>query len=292
MRNITKKMLSMVAAVAMAVTLVAPTVTVDAKKKSNAKSASLFVGEEMTLYPIGSTLKKVTSSKKKVVKVKKKNGSALLQAKKAGKSKVTLKTNKGNTVYNVTVSKNPFKVSATPIAGDKLLVTVQNTSKSYFGYVDVQVTLCDAAGNPVNQKNTSVSRLGSKQTAYAYVNAYDEGVDLSQTKCAVKEWRRNPSYKYTNYAKKVNVSVVESTSASGRQEIKLRASCNYSGKGWIYIAQEIFCYDAMGQVVGVIEQSCSLYKDKTVYTDSVGSYLPDGTASYKVESKRVWLETN
>lgn len=288
MCSIKKRMLALVAVLAIAITLCVPGVSVDAKKKSNAKSVTLFVGEELQLYPIGSTLKSVKSSKKKVVKVSKKSGSAILKAKKAGKSSVTLKTNRGNTVYNVTVKKSPFKATASPMAGGKVLVTVKNNSSTYFSSVYMVVTLCDAAGNPLTDKDASVVYLGGKQTAYTYVSGQD-GADLSKTKVAVKKWNRYTDYKTKNYAKNVNLKVLEDTTTYSRLMLKMNASTNYSGKGTIYIAQDIFCYDVNGQLIGVISQTGSLYDTKHVYT-SYGDLVPAETASYEVKSKRVTLQ--
>jgi hypothetical protein len=262
--------------------------TVHAAKKT--KKVTLMVGEELSVFPIGGTLKKVKSSKKKVCAVKKKSGAAILKAKKAGTAKITLKTTGGKLYYKVKVIKNPFKVSVSPMK-DGNVVAVKNTSSLFINWVTVQLTYCDSMGNPLNQTTRSIYYLGKGQTGYDYAANSGATIDYSKTKYKVVEWKRYPDYKSKSYASKVNVNHFKGLSTYGSDVLKFNASTNYSGKGTILVAQDVFVYDKVGNIIKVISDTTSLYSTKSVYTDDYGTSLPDGWASYRVVSTRVYLQT-
>ena len=288
--KITKKsLLSLVMALAIILSVCVVSVPAEAASKKT-KKVTLFVGEQLTVYPIGGSLKKVKSTKKKVCAVKKKSGNALLTAKKAGKATVNIKTTGGSFKYIVTVKKNPFKIYYQPMENG-LLVSVKNTSSTFFRGVDVVATLCDKNGNPLNQKSAYVSYLGKGQTGYDSIYSYDTSVDLSKTKFKISRWSRDLDYKSTNYSSKVNVKNIQGTSSSGNKEIKFSANCNYSGKGTIYVAQDIICYGANGRILKLITNTTLLYSTKNVYTSSYGDTIPSDCVSYKVVSTRVYLST-
>ncbi len=282
MKTLKKAILSLVAVLVIAVALCTITTTASAATKT--KKLTLFVGEKINIYTIGGKMKSVKSSKKKVCAAKKKSGDALLTAKKAGKSKITIKTTRGTLVYNVTVKKNPFEIAFTPIADGNLMVSVKNNSGGYFDWIDLNVTLCDAAGNPVTQKNDSVFYVGSKQTSYSQITVYEKGIDLSKTQITVPSWKRTPDAKYKNYAKNVNVSEFEENGY-----IKMRANTNYNGKGNVYVANDIVFKDAAGQILKVTNESVSLYKSKKVDT-TYGTRMPEGAVGYEVISNRVYVK--
>lgn len=282
MKNLKKVLMSVAAVLVIALALCVTSVTAEAATKT--KKLTMYVGEQFTIYTIGGKMTSVKTSKKKVCTAKKKSGNALLTAKKAGKSNITIKTTRGTLVYKVTVKKNPFKITASTSAEGNIILKVQNTSSGYFDWVDLNVTLCDASGNPVTQKTDSVYYVGSKQTAYGMVYVYDNGIDLSKTKVSVSAWKRTPDASYKGYSKKVNVSVFEENGY-----VKLRANTNYSGKGYIYIAYDIAYKNAAGQIIKVTTESTSLYSSKKVDT-TYGSSKPSGAVGYEILSKRVYLK--
>ena len=222
--------------------------------------------------------------------VKKKSGNALLTAKKPGKATVTIKTTGGSFKYIVTVKKNPFKISYAPMQNG-IMISVKNTSSLFFRSVNVTATLCDRNGNPLNQKSAYVFYLGKGQTGYdsIYISSFDTSVDITKTKFKISSWSRDLDYKNTNYSSKVNVRAIESTNSYGRKELKFSANTNYSGKGTIYVAQDIICYGANGRILSVINNSTSLYNTRNVYTATYGDSLPTDCVSYKVVSTRVYL---
>ena len=132
MNKLTKRIVSVFLAVAMIVTILPP-VTAQAAKT---KSVVLYKGEVVEVSDnFYSTVKSVSSSKKAVVAAKKdskRNYKAILTAKKAGKSTVTLKTKKGTFKYAVTVKNYDFTVSFKNIGNDYLLMSVKNNTKTTF----------------------------------------------------------------------------------------------------------------------------------------------------------------
>ena len=111
MNKVMKKLLCACLALAMLITILPP-VTAQAAKT---KSVVLYKGEVVEVSDnFYSTVKSVSSSKKAVVAAKKdskRNYKAILTAKKAGKSTVTLKTKNGTFKYVVTVKNYDFTVS-------------------------------------------------------------------------------------------------------------------------------------------------------------------------------------
>ena len=282
MKNKRRVLMSAAAIFVMALALCVTSVTAQAATKT--KKLTMYVGEQFTIYTIGGKMTSVKSSKKKVCTAKKKSGNTVVTAKKAGKSNITIKTTRGKIVYKITVKKNPFKVTASASADGSLILKLQNTSGGYFDWVDLNVTLCDSAGNPVTQKTESIFYVGSKQTAYGTVYVYDNGIDLSKTKIAISNWKRTPDASYKNYSKKVSASLIEDNGY-----IKLRANTNYSGKGYIYVAYDIAFKNASGQIIKVSTESTSLYSSRKVNT-TYGSRMPDDAVSYEVLSKRIYLK--
>lgn len=283
MKKMKKTLMKFAAIFVIALAVCVTSVTSQAKTKT--QKITLFVGDSFTTYPIEvGKIKSVSSSKKKICTVKKKNGNAVLKAKKAGSSKVTIKGSRGKFVYNVTVKKNPFKITFTPIADGNMMMKVQNTSSAYFDWIDINITLCDSAGNPITQKNDTVFYIGSKQTAYDQVYVFDDGVDLSKTKYAITEWRRTPDATYKNYSKQVNVSVFEENGY-----IKLRANTNYKGNGSIYVDYDYAIKDQSGNIIRVESDKVSLYNNKKVDT-TYGIRKPDEMKNYEILSKRVYLK--
>lgn len=264
---------------------------VSAKTKTKTYKLTMYVGEQYQISPFLCTFKKAKSSKKKVCTAKKKGSYVIITAKKAGKSKVTIKSNKGNFVYKVTVKKVPFQVATYPME-DGVLVAVKNTSKTYFSSVDIQLTFCDANGVPLNQGATYVYNLGGKQTAYTqkFYSTYGSTVNLGKTKARVLKWSRSDDVKIKNFANKVNVNLIKTpaTSAYSTDKLKFNCSMNYTGTGSILVNEDIFCYGAGGKLLKVINASATLSSTKNIYTDDVGYSLPEGCVSYKVASKRIY----
>ncbi|MBQ4232287.1 MAG: hypothetical protein II699_03330, partial [Lachnospiraceae bacterium] len=163
MKNFSKLLKVMVAVLAITLAFGLTGNTAQAAKK---KSVTLFKGEQVSYTIFLGTLKSVKSSKKSVVTAQKKDGKALLTAKKAGKSTVTFKTNRGKLVYTITVKGNPFKLKYTKTTRG-IAVEGVNSSSRAFNYVTVTATFCDAAGNPVTQETGTLWKVGPKQKAYA-----------------------------------------------------------------------------------------------------------------------------
>ena len=126
----------------MLITIIPPVTAQAAKTKSVVLQ---YKGEVVEVSDnFYSTVKSVSSSKKAVVAAKKdskRNYKAILTAKKAGKSTVTLKTKNGTFKYAVTVKNYDFTVSFKNIGNDYLLMSVKNNTKTTFDELQLTYTL-------------------------------------------------------------------------------------------------------------------------------------------------------
>ena len=105
-----------------------------------------------------------------------------------------MKNKRGTITYTVTVKKKPFSVTTTPIK-EGVMISVKNTTAPFISSVSLQVTFCDAAGNPINQSTRYVDYIGKGQTGYEDVYCYDAGIDFTKTQVKVLEWSRSLDYK-------------------------------------------------------------------------------------------------
>ncbi len=275
-----KSIISLLTALMIVISLCSVNINAEAASK---KSLTLFVGEKVQVTIFGGTLKSVKSSKKKVCTVKKKSGKAVFTAKKSGKSKVTIKTSRGKITYNVTVKKNPFKVTLTN-GVNGVAVSVKNSSAPFVDQVKVDVTFRDAAGNVLSTSPTYVYYMGKGQTASNWAST-SKNADLSKTTYKIAGWSRPIESKCKKYTSKVTTTTSR-TPGSYSDKFNYSFKTSYSGKGGIYAAQDVFSYNAAGQLTGVNTCFTYLYKNKKSYSSY--TYLPKGTNA-KVMNTRATL---
>lgn len=280
--NKTKKCLSLVIAVILVMSLC----SMPAKAATKKKSATIYIGEELNIYPVIGTIKKAISSKSKIASVKKSGSSVIVTAKKAGKTNVTLKGSYGNCVYKVTVKKPQFDLSVSQVGADRVLLTLKNQSTAYYDTVNAICTLYDVSGNPVSEKEVTFYAVGAKKTAYVNAYTYDEYVDMSKTTAVINAYRRNTN-KCKDYTSKVDYgyNVVQGTY---RNQLRVTTSTNYNGNGYIKAAYDVVFYDVVGNIVSVVNNYASLYSTKRIDTDEIS--FPESAVRYEVK-ERAFLYT-
>ena len=247
---------------------------------------TLYVGEELGYSYIGmGTIKSVKSSNSKVVSAKKYKGGSWMVAKKTGKATVTVKGARGTWKHNITVKKADFKVSFAKMSGnDKYCqVSVKNNTSGFFDKFKVEATFYDANGNKLYDNMEVFYYVGKKKTANSelYMGSDFAKVDLSKTTYKLT-FDRDIDYKYKDYAKKVKTTVSED-----KDYVNIKAKTSYKGKGNVYVAYDIFFYDASNNLVSITTYTKFLYKKANTGTTKV--LKPSRAVTYKI-NKRVMLK--
>ena len=258
MNKVMKKLLCACLALAMLITVI-PSVTAEAATKTMV----LYKGEKFQ-YTNYTTIKSVSSSKKSVVSIakdKQKDYYANINAKKTGKSTITIKTKYNTEKYNVTVKKMDFKVTYKQLASDKVLMCVKNNMKDTFDDVEFTYTLRNASGKTVQKKEIVVSDILPGKTSYTTISTYGTEVDASQCSAKFSLSSREPLAKYTSLNSKVKSTVTEK-SGDGYIELSIKLKNNTkssSARGTVFI----LLYDSDNNVIGL--------KDFTVYGLDAGN---------------------
>lgn len=269
MNKLTKRIVSAFLAVAMIVTILPP-VTAQAAKT---KSVVLYKGEVVEVSDnFYSTVKSVSSSKKAVVAAKKdskRNYKAILKAKKAGKSTVTLKTKKGTFKYAVTVKNYDFTVSFKNIGNDYLLMSVKNNTKTTFDDLQLTYTLRNSAGDVIEKKEKIVSDLLPGKKSYEKISVYGMDVDPSQCTAKAKASSRSLDTKYTNLNSKIKFTTSEEKSGDYTEiSVKMKNNSKKSARGTVFV----FVYDANGNILDMREIYVGSFDAGNIQTESVKVY--------------------
>lgn len=238
-----------------------------------AKKVTMIKGESTFINVWGSQIKKVTSSKKSVIKAKKSGPyKVTIKAKKAGKSTVVIRAKNGKTLtYKFTVKNLKLTCKLSPIAGSRMIACeVVNKSGVYIGSAKFTYNLYDETGAVVERDKFSISSLVPGKTAYTYFYAanYDRVVSGGVEKKV--ELQRTVGGVYKDASKKVKVKV-NMDSKSMTQTNKL----NKQVSGYA----DVVYYNANGDIVGIESKYISLTA-KGVYTVSL--FPPNEYNNYKV----------
>lgn len=184
---------------------------------------TLYVGETLEESIYGTTVKSVKSSKKSVVSGKKSSTlrfKAEMEAKKAGKATVTVKTTGGTYKFDITVKKLKcdFDIQLLP-SGAVMLKTTNNTN-TVFDTVAVRYTLKNVNGETIESDTAHVRAVIPGQTAYTQISSLStakrEGFDAASSTVEVIGDERNLSYtyKYSPDSLKVTNKTASQTSES------------------------------------------------------------------------------
>lgn len=291
MNKLTKRVLGVLLALAMIVTILPP-VTAQAATKS--QKLTLYVGESYTFYTIGfDSLSGSSNSKKSVatVKVNKSKKQYTLTAKKAGSTTISIKGkdyygHAATLKYAITVKKPSFTIKTQGLDAGYALIAVKNNTKTTFDRIAVTYTFKNPAGGVVAQKTETVSRVIAGKTAYetVYVGR-DADIDYSQSVVKVTGFDRDPSYTYkTASADQLTVKEVEKSEddSSIKFKLKEKSTMNQYLNGYVYVIS----YDADGNIIAVDDWSLYLDKKETKttmeYSVSKSSYSHPNFDHYEI----------
>ena len=270
MNKLTKRVLSVFLALAMIVTILPP---VTAQAATKTEKMTLYKGEVLEVSDnYYSTVKSVSTSKKSIVAAKKdptRDYKAILTAKKAGKSTVTVRTKRGTFKYVVTVKNYNFAVSFKDIGNNKILMTVKNNNKHTFDQVQFTYTLCDASGDVVEKKEKTLYDLLLGKKSYETISVYGLDFDLSQCTAKPKEAYRHIDAKYTNLASKVKVTATENTTSDYTEiTLKMKNNSKLSARGTVFV----LIYDSQDNIIEMKEVYVGTLDAGNVKTESVKIY--------------------
>lgn len=258
--------------------------TVQAKTKTS--KIVVLKGEKLKHTYIGlGTIKKVKSSNKKIVSVKKSNGGITMTAKKAGKATITTTGSKNKYVHNVIVKKRDFDISSKRLTDSDALVTFKNNTPVYLDNVSIKATFKNAQGEMLTTKTAYAYEIAPNESVndavFLPISDYED-IDFSKTEYEVSHYR-SATATYKKYKK-----VTFTENKTDDNHISVKAKTKYSGKGYINIAYEVNFYDENNNLIDVICYSASLSKYNKSKTTEI--YMPDNVVSYKI-TKRILLKT-
>lgn len=254
MNKLTKRILSVFLAVAMIVTFLPP-VTAQAATKTD--KLTLYKGEAYEISLLLGKLKSVSSSKKSVAPVKKVDGKAVITAKKVGKATVTLKTNRGNYKYVVTVKKFDITAKISDMGNGTMLLTIKNNTKQTFTNIDVDYKIVDDQGTTRKTDTKAVSDVVAGKTVYETVSYESYNYAVDETKCTAKAsvysgfgGGRSASYKYKNVGSSIKTTVDEDTSEADTVKLTIKSKSTVKNDS-ANVTNYVLIYNSMDQIIGM-----------------------------------------
>jgi hypothetical protein len=181
-----------------------------------ALSLTMYVGETYTAST-AYTIKSVSSGKKSVAsaaKIKSYSNRVGIVAKKAGKTKVKIRTKGGTDTYNITVKKVKITGELTDLGNGNILLAVKNSTSQTFDSVVMGYTLKDALGTVLEKKTVTVSNVVSGETVYKKIK-YEGAAEYDIAQCSSKVVSEQKTWfaKYKKAASSVAVSVADERNA-------------------------------------------------------------------------------
>ncbi len=238
-----------------------------------AKKQTMYVGEKFEYYISGVSIKSVSSSNKKVVKVAKNKDrrySCNLEAKKTGSATVTVKCRdyygKSHTYkLKITVKKLDIDVSVKPLETDSgyALLMVKNNTGQTFDHVDVKYTLKNPSGEVMQESSERVPDVISKKTAYCKVRfGKDVTVDYQQSSAKAVVGSREPQYTYKNVSSKnLDITELDKTEEGSFIRFKLRRKNKLNQD--IKVVNYIISYNSQGDIINAERYAAYLDKKET-----------------------------
>ena len=276
MNKLIKRMMSVFMAIVMVIVAFAPVTT-----KAETKSQTMYVGEAFEGHIFGTTITKVSSSNKKIVKAAKKKGQKYaytLEAKKAGKATVTVtyKDYRSTKTYKlkITVKKADLTISAQPLDGGYALLKIKNNTKQVFDSVIYKYTFKAADGSIVKEEPTyRTYKVLAGKTAYEtiYVGR-DTQIDYSQFSYKIVALDRDPNYTYKN-AKADEVVVKQKDVSEDGNYIKFKFNRKNNLNKSVAGVSYIIYYDAADQIIGLDRYTFSLSKKETTSSPEYSVYI-------------------
>jgi hypothetical protein len=266
-----KKLLAVVLTFVFVVTALAvetPTAVYAAKTES----LTMFVGESFSYSLYTTTITKVTSSDKSIVKASKDSDLKFalnLTAKKKGTATITIKykdiKNKSqSTKIKVTVKKADIACNMEPLADGYVLFTLNNKTKQTFDKAYIKYDLKDSNGDTVkSEEDVYVTDLVAGKTAYyeVYVGK-DADIDYSASKVSVTALTHDPNYTYTVCTSK-NIAVTAKDETEDDSKVTFTIKQQNKTKQTVDGKYYILIYDADDNIIGMDYNSIYLTKKET-----------------------------
>ena len=248
--------------------------------QAKTKSYTIFAGEAGQISIYGAKIKSVKSSKKSVIKAKKKSSNQVnVVSKKAGKATVTVKTNRGNSYYKFKVVKPKVTCKLKSIAntsGSIYAVAFEIVNKTSLPIYKAQInySLFDAAGTPIKEDYQTVYHLPKGKKAHIVVTAYSAS-PITSASASLGGAASYMGYKTKDVSKKVTAKL------NGTKSITLKSKVSGSVSG----VAEVLGYDANGNIIDVYSATISFYK-KGKETRSI--YLGSGPVRWTISKRAVY----
>lgn len=259
MKKVLKNMLLLFLILIVTFSAISP-LQVRAAKKGEVQNIEMYVGETYE-YTNHSKVKSIKNTKKSVVGTTKKKDNdkyVVFKAKKAGKAKITAKTQSGTAVFNITIKKSKFGYRLYSIGSGEILAEVTNKNKVIFEKGKFRYTIKGADGKEYKSEEITVPVLmpGSKSFVRINLGTSSFEPDVSQSKIKMVSLSRSQKRKYANANKKLIIK----DKVKSQVEEKVVVSVTYknngkvSTKGYLYV---IF-YDSSGLPIEFVDKLVSL----------------------------------
>jgi hypothetical protein len=282
---------------ALVVLCMMPTPQSKVQAENKTEKVTLFKGETLQSYSFGGKITKVSSSNKKVAKVKKDSDyKALITAKKKGKANITIKCQRGTITYKVTVldTESSFDFSVQQIKSKynssiDTIVKVKNKTSQSIRDIKCTYTLKDSTGVELETASMYIYGLASKQCGYGKFTAdssiISQGVDITKTSFTITEINRRLDTK--NLKKKETVKEKDFSKDENNKTITLTVSAKNKAKTSANVYIFLFAYDASGNIIGYKHTPLYLQSDNGLKTEEIKLYLSTDASEF-ASYKMVW----
>lgn len=273
MKKVLKKILPLFLILIVAFAAISP-LQLRAATKGKVQNIEMYVGEayEYTNY---SKVKSIKNTKKSVVEISKRKDNdkyTEFTAKKAGKAKITVNTQSGTVVFNLTVKAPKFEYKFYSIGSGEILAEVTNKNKAIFEDGKFKYTLKGADGTEYASDEVTVQTLmpNSKSYARIYFNYNSFEPDMSKTEMKLVSLLRSPNRKYVNANKKLIIK----DEVKSQEEDKVVVSINTKNNGKVTMNGylHVIFYDPSGAPIDVISRNIYL-KEGAIDTNDATCYL-------------------
>lgn len=251
--------------------------------KTTTSKLTILKDEKLTYCYFGlGTLRKVTTSNKRVVTARKYLDGALITGKKIGSANVTVTGTNNTMIQKVTVAKKDFTTGCEKLSNNKALVSFKNNTPVFLNSVSVSATFKDVNGKELFTESTHLSDVATGMTAYGVIccpkNVYNK-IDYSQTDYSIS-YDRTLGVSYKEYNK------VTFTETKKSNKVVVKAKTKYKGSGSINVYYDVKFYNKKGKLIDFAEYSNILSKEDNTRTIKIA--IPTNATSYKIV-KRVIL---
>ena len=259
MKKILKNMLPLFLILIVAFSAISP-LQVKAAKRGKYHNIEMYVGEayEYTNY---SKVKSIKNTKKSVVETSKKKNRdnyIVFQAKKAGKAKITAKTQSGTAFFNITVKKAKFEYRLYATGSGEVLAEVTNKNKVIFEEGTFRYTLKGSDGAEFASEEIRVPALmpNSKSYVKIYFSSSAFEPDVSQSEIKMISLTRSPNRKYANADKMFVIKDEVKSQAEDKVVVSVTAknTGKVPAKGYICVIY----YDPSGLPIEFVSKFVSL----------------------------------